>query len=150
MAREGVQESCHLNWVLSCHEHWLIRQEKGQAGHSGQKEWRGQGGGSKKHPGEYGKFQGWFFNLSTVDILGRTVLQGWQFVHCHAFTSISGPKQHPHLIVTTEKCLQTQPNVPPGGRGGTPWLRTMLEVVLPCSCSRYKVRSGRNGSQWSR
>ena len=72
------------------------------------------------------------------------------FLHCHAFTSISGPKQHPHLIVTTEKCLQTQPNVPPGGRGGTPWLRTMLEVVLPCSCSRYKVRSGRNGSQWSR
>ena len=114
MAREGVQESCH--------EHWLIRQEKGQAGCSGQKEWPGRGGGSKKHPGEYGKFQGWFFNLSTVDILGRTVLQGRHFVHCRAFTSISGPKQPP--TVTTKKCLQTQPNIPLTGRGLTPWLGT--------------------------
>lgn len=60
------------------------------------------------------------------------------------------PKAAPPPIVTTEKGFQTQPNVPPQGRGVTPWLRTMAQGSSAMLVFRYKVRSGRNGSQWSR
>lgn len=106
---------------LGWHDHGLSDRKRDKQAFWAEEMALGKEEGARNTPGEYGKFQGWFFNLSfSMDILGRTILQGWHFVHCHAFTSISGPKAAPPPLLSQPKGFPDTAKCPSTREGSHP------------------------------